>query len=206
MHTTPTRRTTYNSSTHWRRRSRSLSETPLSISFRQMAEVIPAIFWMFSGDNSQTLYVSPAIEQIYGRSLENVYENPQYWLDAIHPEDRERVVRFNEEHRGKPHELEYRITRPDGSVRWIHDHVLPVVDEAGEIIRIVGLSEDITERKLAEEELRQRHEQLERFNAMAVDRELRMTKLKQEINALLQELGQEARYETIEGAPGEVAT
>jgi len=116
------------------------------------------------------------------------------------------VARISEEHRGKPYETEYRIIRPDGSVRWIHNHVLPVVDEAGEIIRIVGLSEDITERKLAEEELRQRHEQLERFNAMAVDRELRMTKLKQEINALLQELGQEARYETIEGAPGEVDT
>jgi len=174
--------------------------------FRQMAEVIPAVFWMFSGDKSQALYVSPAFEQVHGRSPESIYENPQSWLDDIHPEDREVVARISEEHRGKPYETEYRIIRPDGSVRWIHNHVLPVVDEAGEIIRIVGLSEDITERKLAEEELRQRHDQLERFNAMAVDRELRMIKQKQEINALLQELGQEARYETIEGAPGEADT
>ena len=59
--------------------------------FRQLAENIREVFWMTDPSKNQMLYVSPAYEKIWGRSCASLYENPTAWLEAIHPEDRERV-------------------------------------------------------------------------------------------------------------------
>jgi PAS domain S-box-containing protein len=71
----------------------------------------------------------------------------------------------------------------------------PILDENGEIIKFVHLKRDITERKRAEEEREKKNEELRRFNKLAVGRELKMITLKKEINALLEDLGKEPRYE-----------
>ncbi|MDF0557026.1 PAS domain S-box protein [Kamptonema sp. UHCC 0994] len=119
--------------------------------FRQMAENIHEVFWMIDPNQKQILYVSPACEQIWGCSRQSLYENPQCLASAIHPDDRERVMAFIEKNTGVEYDQEYRIVRPDGSICWIRDRAFPIRNEAGEIYRVVGIAEDITQRKLAEE-------------------------------------------------------
>jgi PAS domain S-box-containing protein len=128
--------------------------------FRQLAENIQEIFWMTTPAMEELLYVSPAYENVWGRSLESLRQRPQSRMDAIHAEDRERVVGVLEGQRQQGFEVEYRIVRPDGSVRWIRDRRFPVKDESGKVYRIAGIAEDTTERKRAEQTLRHSEERL----------------------------------------------
>ena len=122
--------------------------------FRQIAEHIKEVFWMAYPDSEEIIYVSPAYEEIWGRTCKSLYENPIDWLNAIYPEDRERIYATpSEEEKSGKSDVEYRIVRPDGSIRWIHDRGFPIKDETGKIYRIVGIAEDITSRKQMEEEL-----------------------------------------------------
>ncbi len=124
--------------------------------FRQLAENINEVFWMTNPAKHEMLYVSPAYEKIWGRSCDGLYQSPRSWLEAIHPEDRPCVLEAAaaEQERGDYDET-YRIVRPDGTMRWIRDRAFPVRNAAGEIYRIVGTAEDITERKAAEQHYRQ---------------------------------------------------
>jgi PAS domain S-box-containing protein len=115
--------------------------------FRQLAENICEVFWLTNPDKTETLYVSPAYERIWGRSTEALYAQPSAWLDAIHPEDRERVREAATTQHTGAYDEEYRIVAPDGSVRWIRDRAFPIRDENGVVYRIAGIAEDITERK-----------------------------------------------------------
>jgi PAS domain S-box-containing protein len=122
--------------------------------FRQLAENIQEVFWMTA--NKQIIYVSPAYERVWGRSRATLYESPRSWIDAIHPDDRAQVLEAARTlQTGGPYDETYRITRPDGAVRWIHDHGYPVRGVSGEIARFVGTAEDITERRELEEQYRQ---------------------------------------------------
>ncbi|MEH2359883.1 PAS domain-containing protein [Nostoc sp.] len=114
--------------------------------FRQLAENIQAIFWIKDICNQQVLYVSNAYETIWQRSCESLYHNYSNWLDAIHPEDRQRVENeFIEKFRTGQYDKKYRIIRPDGSIRWIRDRAFPIKNELGKLVRIAGIAEDITE-------------------------------------------------------------
>ncbi len=122
--------------------------------FRQLAENIRDVFWIADADLKQVLYVSPAYEEIWGRSRESVYRDPGSWVESIHPEDRERVLVALLKVAQGGYSDEYRVVRPDGSLRWVADRAFPVRDDAGRIVRIVGIAADITERRRVEEELR----------------------------------------------------
>jgi len=165
--------------------------------FRQMAEVIPVVFWMFSGDKSRVLYVSPAYEKVYGRPCESLYEDPQLWLEEMHPEDRKQVIATDEKLRETEHELEYRIIRPDGTVRWILDRVLPIQGGRGEIPHIVGLSEDITHRKRAQERIEHLNSALRAIrnvNQLIVVEKDRDTLLQKTCDALVETQGYDAAW------------
>jgi diguanylate cyclase (GGDEF)-like protein/PAS domain S-box-containing protein len=124
--------------------------------FRQLAENIRDVFFLLNADSNRTLYVSPAYEEIWGRSCESAYANPGSWAEAIHPDDRASI---DEKHRsGKlagTFEYQYRVVRPDGSIRWIQARGFPVRNDTGRTVRIAGVAEDITERKLVADELRE---------------------------------------------------
>lgn len=119
--------------------------------FRQMAESIADVFWMVEVDTGAVLYVSPAYERIWGRPVAELAERPEARFEAIVPEDRERVKRAVARQAEGLRE-DYRILRPDGSVRWIADRGYPVPDANGRIYRVVGVARDITERKQLEEQ------------------------------------------------------
>lgn len=121
--------------------------------FREIAENIQDIFWVRKGDD--LLYVSPAYEIICGKSCQSLYDNPNSFLDAVHPDDFERVMKSlsSDQYRKEGmFDEEFRIIRPDGEVRWIWSKVFPVKRD-DEVIRTVGIAEDITLQKNAEEKI-----------------------------------------------------
>ncbi|PSB29086.1 GAF domain-containing protein [Stenomitos frigidus] len=126
--------------------------------FRQMAENIREVFWMGSVGKDSLTYISPAYEAIWGRTCASLYEDPRSFIDAIHPEDRAQVVAAFAKQRQGDYSEEYRIIQPNGSIRWIWDQAVPIRDEAGAVHRIVGVAQDITERKQAEVIVRQQTE------------------------------------------------
>jgi len=134
--------------------------------FRQLAENIEEVFWMEDKEGEEIIYISPAFEKVWGLKCEDLIENPQLWMDSIHPEDREKIENeYSYEDRtqvieGK-YKSEFRIIRPDGKVCWISDRAFPVLNEEGNPIRIAGISQDITELKLIEQELQGAKETLE---------------------------------------------
>lgn len=126
--------------------------------FRCIAETISEVFWIADIGITNTLYVSPAYERIWGRSCDSLYKDPRSFLMGIHPEDFERVTQeLKVQETGQPFELEYRIIRPDGAVRWIWDRGFPVPNEEGAVTRYLGIAQDIS----ARENLRRAHGEVE---------------------------------------------
>ncbi|MEJ2184686.1 MAG: ATP-binding protein [Gemmatimonadota bacterium] len=138
--------------------------------FRELAENIREVLWMNlpAGD---LLYVNPAYEEVWGRPVESLYADPESWQEALHPDDRARVEAALPGLSTGDFDLEFRVVRPDGSERWIHDRAFPVQDAAGKIVRVVGIAEDITEQRLAtENRLRLAEEKAARAAAQAAVR------------------------------------
>lgn len=131
--------------------------------FRQLAETIREVFWLSDPAKNQVLYISPAYETIWARSCESLYASPTSWVEAIHPDDRERIWQAaTTKQLAGTYDEEYRILTPDGSVRWIHDRAFPVLNDQGRIYRIAGIAEDVTKNKRTEEALRESEERFEK--------------------------------------------
>jgi PAS domain S-box-containing protein len=121
--------------------------------FRQLTENINEVFWMVDPVTQQMLYISPKFKDIVGIDAEKVTDSPELVLEIVHPEDRERVREAMSKQITGEYDEEYRIVRPDGSLRWIREKAFPINDEEGNLHRICGVSEDFTQRKEAEEAL-----------------------------------------------------
>ena len=161
--------------------------------FRTMADTLPEAIWIRALNPEKVLYVSPSFERIWGLPLKDVHQNPGLWADAIHPEDRDRITgAFTRWISGEDeicHDAEYRITRPDGSIRWIHDRGVLSRDEHGKPCRVSGISADITDRKRAELDLQ---------DALAEIKKLR-DQLYEENMALKEEIDKASMFEEIVG-------
>lgn len=123
---------------------------------RLVTETIDEVFWMIDIGSGSMLYISSGYERVWGRT------NPRSFLDAVHPEDLDRLLdTLKLMQTGQPFEAEYRIVRPDASIRWIWSHCYPVRDASGKATRYAGVAQDITERKHAEESLGESRARLE---------------------------------------------
>jgi len=127
--------------------------------FRQMAESVNEIFWL--SDPDEVLYINPAYEWIMGRSRQEAYESPDALLDAVHPDDHQRV---SEEMKGvgsrqRTIDMTFRVVQADGDTRWVRMRRYPVADAEGRGDRVAGTVVDVTELKRVELEL-------ERANAL----------------------------------------
>jgi diguanylate cyclase (GGDEF)-like protein/PAS domain S-box-containing protein len=130
--------------------------------FRQLAENIREVLFLLEVPSGAMLYVSPAYEEIWQRSCESLYESPESWLDAVHPEDHAMALRtFAKGRMSGEFKFKYRIRRADG-IRWIKAKSFPILDSSGKPFRMAGLAEDITESELQERKI----ERLSRIHAV----------------------------------------
>ena len=131
---------------------------------RLIAETSDEIFYIRRPDTHSLLYVNPAYERIWGRSLQSLYEQPHSFLEAIHPQDVKRVIAALEiTNPPEPFNQEFRIVRPNGLQRWIWAREFTVRDTTGHVTCLVGVAQDMTQRKQAEEQLRLSEERYCRF-------------------------------------------
>ncbi|HEY1189839.1 MAG TPA: PAS domain S-box protein, partial [Gemmata sp.] len=123
--------------------------------FRQLAGAIGDVFWLADTATGDVLYVSSAFEQIWARPPEPQGEHLSNWLNVIHPEDRRTAAAaFEGARRGEPFDVQCRLTRPDGSTRWVRLTGGPSRDAQGQVRRIAGLVTDTTEHRRLAERLR----------------------------------------------------
>ncbi|MBN1570575.1 MAG: PAS domain S-box protein [Acidobacteria bacterium] len=124
--------------------------------FRLIAETIDEVFWIFDPEKGAMTYLSPVHERIWGYPREPLYKAGSTILDMIHPDDREQVISsLAAIDAGQFFKREYRIIRPDGSIRYIRDRGFPVKDKEGKLRFYVGVGQDVTEYRLAEEAIRE---------------------------------------------------
>ena len=128
--------------------------------FRQVAENISEVFWMTDPAKQEMLYVSPAYENVWGRSPQSLYDNPLSFVEAIHPDDRSRVIAAFATQVDGGYDQTYRVVQPDGSIRHIRDRAFPVRNDAGKVYRVVGIAEDMSASKRSDEALRISEERL----------------------------------------------
>ncbi len=136
--------------------------------FQEVTENMKEVFWFYDLTKRKVIYVSPAYEKIWGRSIKNLYQRYHEWYESILPDDlnyaKETFAKILKSEAGL--QREYRIVRPDGAIRWISDRGVPIFNDAGRVIRIVGIAEDITDRKAAEKALQDSQKKIARSKKM----------------------------------------
>lgn len=136
---------------------RKRAEAALRQSEQQLNSILHSlsdIVWSASASGTEFLYLNPMVEKVYGRPVSDFFNNPSLWLEMVHPDDRERVKTESQavfETGSK--DLEYRIIRADGEVRWLRDRCYVICDIGSKTMRLDGIATDITERKQIEEQL-----------------------------------------------------
>lgn len=115
--------------------------------FQQLHQSLGEVLWLSSPDGRRVHYVSPAFESLYGRPGADLQQDVGLWLNAVHVDDRHRAAESHQQLLAQGSSLcEYRICRPDGSVRWVSDRKRAIVDAEGRVVLIGGIAEDITVR------------------------------------------------------------
>lgn len=133
----------------WTSVLRARAETALRDSeerFRQFAEHSSTVLWILDLETRQMDYVSTAYEAIWGEPVAAALNDPDHWIKALHPGDRDRASTTVERvQRGEEGTHEYHIIRPDGGVRWIRDTFFPIRDEHGQVRKVGGIAQDLTQ-------------------------------------------------------------
>jgi PAS domain S-box-containing protein len=122
--------------------------------FRELAESINQVFWVLDAATDRMLYVSPEWSRILNTPPSEVNGDRGQWRSHLHPDDRNWVAEeFRTAAREGLFDVIYRVVRSDGTIRWVRDVAIPVHDESGNVRRIIGVAEDITERRELEREV-----------------------------------------------------
>ncbi len=131
--------------------------------FRQITEHISEVFYITDLASQRVLYISPSYEQIWGRSRASLYADNTSFVAAIHQDDHDKVIAaLTRQARGETTEEIYRVLACDGQQRWVRDRAFPVYSPHGHLYRVVGIAEDISEQRIAEQQIRRANESLER--------------------------------------------
>ncbi len=131
---------------------------------QDVTESINDVVWVNVLGDEGLEYVNSAYEEVWGRPREQLYEDRTALLETVHPVDRQRVREAMEKQLESPetYDVTYRVIRPDGEQRWVHSRTVGV-RENGELVRIVGVATDITERKRHQEQLAAERDLVERI-------------------------------------------
>jgi two-component system cell cycle sensor histidine kinase/response regulator CckA len=173
--------------------------------FGQLADNIDEVFFVMDAAHRETLYINRAYERIWGRSCQSLYDDPESFVEPVPAGDRERLLEYIDRiQRGEqPGKLEYRVVQPNGNVRWLLAHAVPIRNEQGEVYRIAGVALDITESHEAQLALEEGGERFRKLTEASFDA-IAITErgLLQEANrGLLEMFGYSSTDEVI-GRPG----
>jgi len=121
--------------------------------FNRLVSELNDVVWTASADGHRIIDVNRSFEKLYGVSVKVIQENPHFWLEAVHPDDRG-IAEASARRLANTRQAsaEYRVVRPDRTIRWILDRKSIVCDEKGNPVQMGGVASDITELKLAHEE------------------------------------------------------
>lgn len=133
--------------------------------FRQLADNIHEVFFMMDAQFRETLYINPAYEEIWGCSRKSLYDDPRSFMLPVPADDRARLQEYIAliQGGGQPGKLEFRVIQPNGNVRWLLSHAVPIRNDRGEVYRISGVALDVTESREAQLAL---EESVERFRKL----------------------------------------
>ena len=134
--------------------------------FNELADNLEQCVWIkdpTAATTGKMVYMSPAFERIFGIPQEQLHGNPDGLFDLVYPDDlpgfREAITAQFE----RDYDIEYRVVHPDGSLHWLWSRAAPVRDAAGRVVKLVGITEDITARKEAENRIRELNAELARM-------------------------------------------
>lgn len=133
--------------------------------FRQLADNIDEVFFVMDAQFTETLYINPAYERTWGLSREALYDNPQSFLDPIHPLDRVKLEEYiaRIQHGEQPGKIEFRVVQPNNEVHWLLTQAVPIRDTEGAVYRITGIALDVTDSRHASIALQ---ESVDRFKSL----------------------------------------
>ncbi|WP_199241425.1 PAS domain S-box protein [Halorubrum sp. ARQ200] len=135
--------------------------------FERFASNVEDAFFLLPTDYSETEYVNPAVETIYGITPEEAYDDPTAWLRHVHPDDKDELLAEMEAQQDEtsdwPREQEFRIDHPDRGVRWVQARLDVITDENGDPSQLAGVSTDITEQIKHEQQLEHKTEEMEQL-------------------------------------------
>ena len=132
----------------------------IQVNFRKMAEVSSSVFWMLTADWSRVIYMSNAIEKIFGIPPERFYKNSRLWLRMMYKEDRRKLLEFYSKHPKISQSMEVRAF-VDGKIKWLKVITSPICDEKGNIRVIAGITHDIDEQKKYERRIENAKDKIE---------------------------------------------
>jgi PAS domain S-box-containing protein len=121
---------------------------------REFGEASSDILWIRGAADGRLQYASPALGQVYDFIPDDVpgSDSLDNWAAFVVPEDREATLaNFDRVRRGERVTHEFRVARPDGSIRWLRDKDFPLLDDDGRVQAIAGVSRDVTDEKRASE-------------------------------------------------------
>ncbi|MDQ4127460.1 MAG: PAS domain S-box protein, partial [Actinomycetota bacterium] len=138
--------------------------------YRTLVEQIPAVTYIDHVDEvSSAVYMSPQAEGLLGYPTEEWLKDSGFWTKVLHPDDKERVLAENRRanETGEPFSSEYRLVSKDGTAVWVRDEAVLIRDDEGRPLFWHGVLHDLTERKEAEERLRDAEERYRTFTDAA---------------------------------------
>jgi len=128
--------------------------------FRQIVENTRDALYVYSFESQEYIYRNSVYRTIWGWNPE-ILNDPIKRFQSVHPSDRLTLENaFEQEGQGYATDIEYRIILPDGRLRWLHNRTYPIHNLQGQLTRLAGILEDITDRKQVEEQLRESEERL----------------------------------------------
>jgi len=149
----------------YRRTSQALHEN--EDLFRQLAEALADVVWIFDPASQHFLFVSPSFETLWGRPLEPLKEDPMQWLKSVLPEDQARMeAEWQSMLRDGRLDTEFQLERPNGEIREVHMRAFPVRAADGSCLRVAGICQDVTRHKRAERTLHNEERRKDEFLAM----------------------------------------
>jgi PAS domain S-box-containing protein len=117
--------------------------------FRPFFENTREVLWLATPDRRRLAYVSPAFAQVFGRNPESLRDRPSALLELVHPQDRSAFAAMLRKTPGEESRLTYRISRPDGELRWIETRTFAIEGKKRDVRFIAGISCDVTDNKRA---------------------------------------------------------